>query len=90
MERQEAARERLEILDAMIAAIERRAEVVGLVAAADSADDARRGIAELLAVSEVGADAILALQLRRLSRREVQRIRDERDELRAVVGKEPE
>jgi DNA gyrase/topoisomerase IV subunit A len=76
--------QRLEILDAMIAAIDRRDEIFEIIDGADDADAACLGIAQVLAVTEVGAHAILSLQLRRLSRREVQRIRDEREHLRAL------
>jgi DNA gyrase subunit A len=78
------ARPRLEILEAIIAAVDRRVEVVEVVAETDNADAARGRIAELLAVTEVGVLAVLDLQLRRSSQREVQRLRDERDELRAL------
>jgi DNA gyrase subunit A len=51
-------------------------EVLALIRRSPEVDDARRGLMELLDVDELQADAILALQLRRLAALERQKIID--------------
>lgn len=80
--REDARRQRLELLDAFVLAIERRTEVLDLIADSESAEAAREGLCALLGVSDLAATAVLDLQARRFARLEAQRIRDERDELR--------
>ena len=82
-ELRQSALQRLEILDAIAAAVERRVEVLELIVSSRSADQARSGIADLLGVSEVGATAVLDLQWRRLAELERTRISQERDAIRA-------
>lgn len=84
--RRDAARERLEILDAITAAIERRAEVMELIAASPSADEAKRGVAALLGVSELSATAVIDLQWRRFAQLERNRIAEDRDQMRREIG----
>ena len=80
----EAARERLEILDALVTAADRRGEVLTAIAGAESTDGARAAVAELLGVTDTPATAVLDLQLRRFSREGMQRLRAERDALRGL------
>ncbi len=80
------ARERLHILDGYLRALENLDAVIALIRASATADDARTGLMELLAIDEVQADAILALQLRRLAALERQKILDEDAQLRARVA----
>jgi DNA gyrase subunit A len=82
-EERRRALERLEILDALAAAIERRVEVFDVIVSSPSADQARSGIVDLLGVSKVGATAVLDLQWRRLAELERSRIVRERDIIRA-------
>jgi DNA gyrase subunit A len=63
-------RERLEILEAILAAIDRSCEVSDVVASSETADDARARLRELLGISHVGAMEILNTQWRRLARAE--------------------
>ncbi len=84
--RRDAARQRLEILDATTAALERRVEVLELIASSPSADDARQRVAQLLGVSELGATAVLDLQWRRFAQLERNRIAEERDRMRREIG----
>ncbi len=79
------ARERLHILDAYLKALEALDAVIALIRRSPTADDARRGLIDLLTIDEVQADAILALQLRRLAALERQKILDEHATLRARV-----
>jgi len=59
-------------------------EVLTAIAEADSTNGAREAVAQLLDVTDVGATAVLDLQLRRFSREAIQRLRAERDELRSL------
>jgi len=80
------ARERLHILDGYLKALENLDDVIALIRRSPTADDARTGLMGLLHVDEVQADAILALQLRRLAALERQKILDEDAALRARVS----
>jgi DNA gyrase/topoisomerase IV subunit A len=82
----DAVRQRLEILDAISAALERRVEVMELIASSPSTDEARAHLAVLLGVSELCATAVLDLQWRRFAQLERSRIADERDRLRRQIG----
>jgi DNA gyrase subunit A len=78
--------QRLEVLDAIVAAIDRRDEVHTVIVSSPSAEQARTRLVALLGVSEVGAVAILDLQWRRLAELERTRIVAERDEIRSRLG----
>ena len=67
LENREQWAQRARILEALSSAIARRNEVMGVVSSADSPEAARRALIELLATDEVGARAILELQLRRFT-----------------------
>jgi DNA gyrase/topoisomerase IV subunit A len=82
-----SARHRLEFLDAMLAAIERRTEVVDLIAESETADEARASLRALLGISELAATAIIDLQLRRFAKLERSRILDERDEIQRILSR---
>jgi DNA gyrase/topoisomerase IV subunit A len=82
----DALRQRLEILDAFVATIDRRVEVFDLIADSASADEAQTGIAALLGISDIAAGAVLDLQARRFTRGDRQRIVDERAELKRTPG----
>lgn len=79
------AKERLHILDAYLKALEDLDRVIALIRRSPTADAARTGLMDLLQIDEVQADAILALQLRRLAALERQKILDEHEALRARV-----
>lgn len=80
------ARERLHILQGYLAALDALDKVIALIRRSPTVEDARAGLMELLQVDEVQADAILALQLRRLAALERQKILDEHAELEAKVA----
>ena len=61
------AQERLHILQGYLAALDALDEVIALIRRSPTAEDARVGLMDFLKVDEVQADAILALQLRRLA-----------------------
>lgn len=75
------ARERLHILEGYLRALENLDEVIALIRRSHTVDDARRGLMSLLSIDQVQADAILALQLRRLAAMETQKILDEHREI---------
>ncbi|MCI6583548.1 MAG: DNA gyrase subunit A [Mobiluncus sp.] len=79
------AQERLHILQGYLAALDALDEVIALIRRSPTVEDARIGLMDLLKVDEVQADAILALQLRRLAALERQKILDEHAELEAKV-----
>ena len=83
--RRDAARQRLELLDAISAALERRVEVMELIASSPSAAEARERVAALLGVSELCATAVLDLQWRRFAQLERNRIAEERDQMRREI-----
>lgn len=79
------AQERLHILEGYLKALDALDDVIGLIRRSPTVDEARKGLTDLLGVDEVQADAILALQLRRLAALERQKIMDEHAELTARV-----
>jgi len=79
------ALERLHILEGYLKALDALDEVIALIRRSPTVDEARAGLIELLDVDTIQADAILALQLRRLAALERQKIMDEHRELKARV-----
>ncbi len=79
------ALERLHILEGYLKALDALDEVIALIRRSPTVDEARTGLMELLDVDAVQADAILALQLRRLAALERQKILNEHAELTARV-----
>jgi DNA gyrase subunit A len=61
-------------------------EVIALIRASATVEDARGGLIALLDIDEVQADAILAMQLRRLAALERQKIIEELARLEAVIA----
>ncbi|WP_172121182.1 DNA gyrase subunit A [Actinomyces faecalis] len=80
------AQERLHILEGYLKALDALDAVIALIRRSQTADEARGGLMGLLGVDEVQADAILALQLRRLAALERLKIQQEADELQAKVA----
>ena len=75
------AEERDHILQGYLKALDMIDEVIHLIRSSQTVEIARTGLMDLLGVDEVQADAILAMQLRRLAALERQKILDEHDEL---------
>jgi DNA gyrase subunit A len=80
------AEERAHILLGLLKALDALDEVIALIRASATVDDARTGLMALLEVDEVQATAILDMQLRRLAALERQKIIDEYDELQARIA----
>lgn len=61
--------------------MDRRSELIAAVREVSDHDDARRAVMNLLGVTETGADAVLAMQVRRFSVQERKRIRLEQNQI---------
>ena len=79
------AEKRMHILEGYLKALDMLDEVIALIRRSQSAADANEGLQKLLDIDEEQADAILAMQLRRLAAMERQKIIDEANELRALI-----
>nr|WP_285758736.1 DNA gyrase subunit A [Nocardiopsis ansamitocini] len=80
------AEERAHILRALLKAIDRIDEVIALIRASASADQAKSGLMDLLVIDDVQARAILDMQLRKLAALERQQLTAEYDELMALIS----
>ena len=80
------AEERAHILRGYLKALDALDNVIALIRASRTVDDARTGLMGLLEIDEVQATAILDMQLRRLAALERQKIIDEYDELMSVIA----
>ena len=80
------AEEPAHILRALLKALDRIDEVIALIRASASAEEARTGLMALLEIDEVQATAILNMQLRRLAALERQKLIDDYDELMAKIA----
>ena len=79
------AEERAHILRGYLKALDALDEVIALIRASATVDEAREGLMVLLEVDEIQARAILNLQLRQLAAMERQKITDEYDGLMAKI-----
>ena len=79
------AEERAHILRGYLKALDAIDEVIALIRASSTVDDARTGLMALLDIDEVQATAILDMQLRRLAALERQKIVDEYDDLMSRI-----
>ncbi|MEY3073316.1 MAG: gyrase subunit [Actinomycetota bacterium] len=80
------AEERAHVLEGLLVALEHLDEVIALIRGSESAETARAGLMERFGLSEIQAQAILDMQLRRLAALERQRIVDEHAELVALIA----
>ena len=80
------AEERAHILRGYLKALDMLDEVIALIRASATVEDARSGLMSLLDIDELQATAILDMQLRRLAALERQKIIDEYDELTARIA----
>ncbi|NLG48393.1 DNA gyrase subunit A, partial [Gordonia sp. (in: high G+C Gram-positive bacteria)] len=79
------AEERAHILRGLVKALDALDEVIALIRASANTEAARSGLMDLLDIDELQADAILAMQLRRLSALERQKIVDELAEIEREI-----
>nr|WP_262485271.1 DNA gyrase subunit A [Corynebacterium poyangense] len=80
------AEKRAHILRGLVKALDMLDEVIALIRASQTVDIARTGLMDLLDVDQVQADAILAMQLRRLAALERQKIIDELAEIEKEIA----
>ncbi|WP_018025073.1 DNA gyrase subunit A [Corynebacterium ulceribovis] len=80
------AEKRAHILRGLVKALDMLDEVIALIRRSPTVDEARTGLMALLDVDEVQADAILAMQLRRLAALERQKIIDELAEIERTIA----
>ena len=80
------AEERAHILRGYLKALDALDEVIALIRASATVEDARTGLMDLLEIDELQATAILDMQLRRLAAMERQKIIDEYDDLMAKIA----
>jgi DNA gyrase subunit A len=80
------AEERAHILRGLVKALDALDEVIALIRRSETVDLARTGLMDLLDVDEIQADAILAMQLRRLAALERQKIVDELAEIEIEIA----
>jgi len=79
------ARNRIHTLEGYLKALDMLDEVIALIRASQTTEDARTGLMQLLGVDEGQAEAILSLQLRRLAALERQKILEEHAALEARI-----
>ncbi len=84
--RLDEAEKKAHILRGLVKALDMLDEVIALIRRSATVDTARTGLMELLDIDEVQADAILAMQLRRLAALERQKIIDELAELEEKIA----
>ena len=80
------AEERAHILRGYLKALDALDDVIALIRASATVEDARTGLMELLEIDELQATAILDMQLRRLAAMERQKIIDEYDDLMTKIA----
>ncbi|GHU08185.1 DNA gyrase subunit A [Alphaproteobacteria bacterium] len=81
------ANERAHILEGLKIALDHIDEVIKLIRASKTYDDAKTGLMDRFKLSEIQSMAILAMQLRKLTGLEKEAIENELAELRALIAK---
>ena len=80
------ALDRAHVLEGFLKALDNIDEVVAVIRASETTDDARAALIERFDLSGIQANAILDMQLRRLVALEAQKLRDELTELRRRIA----
>ncbi len=81
----ERAKQRAHILEGLLRALDVLDEVIALIRKSRTADDARQGLIKQFAFTEIQAQAILDMQLRRLAALERRKLQDEYREIIALI-----
>ncbi len=79
------ARERAHVLEGLIIALDNLDAVISAIRKSRNSDTARKNLVKNFAVSEIQAQAILDMALRRLASLEIRRIRDEYKEKQRLI-----
>ena len=79
------AEERMHVLEGLLVALDHLDAIIKLIRESESADDARTKLMTGYKLTEIQANAILDMMLRRLAALERQKIRDEADEMAATI-----
>ena len=79
------AQDRDHIVQGLLLALERVEEVIAIIRASSDVEPARNNLMEQLSLSQVQAQAILDMQLRRLAAMERERLEKEHDELMKTI-----
>ncbi|MFC8796215.1 DNA gyrase subunit A [Promicromonospora sp. NPDC057138] len=79
------AQDQIHIYEGYLKALDALDDVIALIRRSPDVDEARTGLMELLTIDEQQANAILALQLRRLAALERQKILDDHAKLQAEI-----
>lgn len=80
------AEDRAHVLEGLLIALDHIDEIIALIRASASADTAKAELMTRFSLSEIQAQAILDMQLRRLAQLERQRIQDEYDDLQRLIA----
>ncbi|PKP53228.1 MAG: DNA gyrase subunit A [Bacteroidetes bacterium HGW-Bacteroidetes-1] len=80
------AQKRAHILEGLIIALDNIDAVIELIKASKNAEEARSGLMEKFSLSEIQARAILDMRLQRLTGLEIQKIKEEYDEILKMIA----
>lgn len=80
------AEDRAHVLEGLLTALDHLDEVITLIRSSPSADTAKTGLIERFDLTEVQAQAILDMQLRRLAALERQKLQDEYRDLESLIA----
>jgi DNA gyrase subunit A len=81
----EQAQKRAHILEGLLIALDHLDEVIALIRAAKTPEEARNGLIERFALTEIQANAIIEMRLRQLTGLERDKIRNEHAELMKLI-----
>ncbi|MDR3180578.1 MAG: DNA gyrase subunit A [Prevotellaceae bacterium] len=82
----EQAEKRAHILEGLLIALDHLDEVIALIRASKTPEDARTGLMEKFGLSEIQANAIIEMRLRQLTGLERDKIKDEYAELQRLIA----
>jgi DNA gyrase subunit A len=80
------AKDRAHVLEGLLLALDNLDEVIALIRGSQSANDARQGLMDRFDMTEIQAQAVLDMRLRRLAALERAELEDEYQELQALIA----
>lgn len=80
------AQERAHVLEGLVIALDHIDEVIALIRQSQTTEEAHKNLMERFKLSQIQAEAILAMQLRRLAGLERKKIEDELKELKELIA----